>query len=114
MLPFKRGAFYGLNQCHPVSIKYTGCNVKPSISVLVEDLAIFVYMCHWRMITAEVIVMPAFQPNEYLWRKHADKGKEKWEIYAWAVRDLIAKVGGFGKHDIAHREKIQYFKYIHG
>jgi len=30
------------------------------------------------------------------------------------VRDLIAKVGNFGKHDIAHREKIQYFKYIHG
>jgi hypothetical protein len=82
--------------------------------VLVEDLAIFVYFCHWRQITAEVIIMPAFQPNEYLWKTHADKGKEKWEIYAWAVRDLIAKVGNFGKHDIAHREKIQYFKYIHG
>lgn len=60
LLPFKRGAFYGLNQCHPVSIKYTGCNVKPSISVLVEDLAVFVYFCHWRQITAEVIIMPPF------------------------------------------------------
>lgn len=43
--------------------------------------------------------MPPMQPNEYLFREHADKGKEKWEIFAWAVRDVMCKVGGFGKHD---------------
>ena len=71
-------------------------------------------MCHWREITVNLVIMPPFQPNEYLWANHADKGREKWEIYAWAVRDLIAKVGGFGKHDMSYREKIQYFKYLHG
>jgi len=89
-----------------VSLKYVGCNVKPSISVCAEDLAVFIYMCHWRMITVNLVIMPPFQPNEYLWAAHADKGKEKWEIYAWAVRDVIAKVGGFGKHDMSYREKI--------
>jgi hypothetical protein len=49
-----------------------------------------------------------------LFNTHTDKGTEKWEIYAWAVRDLIAKVGGFGKHDMQYREKIQYFKYVNG
>lgn len=71
-------------------------------------------MCHYAEITVEVQILPAFQPNEYLWKTHADKGKEKWEIYAWAVRDLISKVGGFGKHDQPYREKIQYYKYLHG
>ena len=39
-------------------------------------------------------------PNDYLYTRHSDKGTEKWEIYAWACRDLMAKVGGFGRHDI--------------
>lgn len=63
-------------------------------------------MCHWRMTTVNIVIMPPFQPNEYLWAAHADKGKDRWEIYAWAVRDVIAKVGGFGKHDMSYREKI--------
>ena len=28
---------------------------------------------------------------------HADKGKEDWEIFAWCVRDLIAKKGNLKK-----------------
>jgi hypothetical protein len=39
--------------------------------------------------------LPIFQPNDYLFEKHRDKGKEKWEIFAWAVRDIMAKHGGF-------------------
>jgi len=37
-----------------------------------------------------LIELPAFQPNEYLYTKHADKGKERWEIFAWAVRAAMA------------------------
>lgn len=39
--------------------------------------------------------LPLFVPNDYLFEKHKDKGTEKWEIIAWAVRDAMAKVGGF-------------------
>ena len=63
---------------------------------------------------AEVTIMPPFQPNEYLWKTHADKGTEKWEIFAWAVRDLMAKVGGFGKHDQSFKEKITLYNYYVG
>jgi hypothetical protein len=41
-----------------------------------------------------LIEMPAFQPNDYLYTKHADKGKEKWEIFAWAVREAMADAAG--------------------
>lgn len=44
-----------------------------------------------------VNVLPPFMPNDYLYEKHADKGKDKWEIYAWAVRDVMAKFGGIVK-----------------
>ena len=36
-------------------------------------------------------IMPDFTPNAYMLEKHSDKGKEPWEIYAWCVRDAIAK-----------------------
>jgi len=44
--------------------------------------------------------MPPFTPNDYLFEKHADKGKEKWEIFAWAVRDAMMKSGNFESIDI--------------
>lgn len=63
---------------------------------------------------AEVSILPPLQPNEYLWKTHADKGHEKWEIFAWAVRDVMAKVGHFGKHDQSFKEKITLYKYYIG
>ena len=60
LMPFKKGSFYSLLQCHPVSLKYKGGNVRPSISVCAEDLAVFIYMCHYAPITIEVTILPAF------------------------------------------------------
>ena len=40
-------------------------------------------------------MMADFKPNDYLLEKHADKGEEDWEIFAWAVRDAMAKQGNF-------------------
>ena len=42
----------------------------------------------------QITIMPEFTPNPYMLEKHADKGKEPWEIYAWCVRDAIAKHAG--------------------
>jgi len=43
--------------------------------------------------TVDVKILPVFQPNDYLYKQHANKGKERWEIYAWAVRDAMSKAG---------------------
>ena len=58
--------------------------------------------------------LPAFSPNEYMYETHADKGDEKWEIFAWAIRDLLAKRGGFGKTDIPWKLKNEVFNYYMG
>lgn len=55
-----------------------------------------------------VIELPEFQPNEYLFAHHSDKGTERWEIFAWAARDLMATAGGFSTCDIPLREKVHY------
>ena len=77
-MPFKKGSFYSLRQCHPVAVKYRGGDVIPSPFFTPEDLTILIYMCHWKPMNIEVTIMPPFQPNEYLWKTHADKGTEKW------------------------------------
>lgn len=41
----------------------------------------------------KIIELPDFEPNEYLYENFKDKGNEKWEIYAWAVRDIMCKAG---------------------
>ncbi len=55
--------------------------------------------------------MPPMTPNDYLFETHKDKGEEKWEIFAWAARDLLAKVGGFGKIDSDFKESKKVFDY---
>ena len=49
--------------------------------------------------------MPPFEPNEYLFEKHADKGNERWEIFAWAVRDAMMKSGDFQPIDVLELER---------
>ena len=61
-----------------------------------------------------MIVMPPLVPNDYLFETHKDKGKEKWEIFAWATRDLLAKVGGFGKNDSEFKERIKVYDFYYG
>jgi len=41
----------------------------------------------------DVVELPVFKPNDYLFKTHADKGKERWEIIGWAVREVMAKGG---------------------
>ena len=43
--------------------------------------------------------LPDFTPTPYMLEKHADKGEEPWEIYAWCVRDSIAHHSGKPKLD---------------
>lgn len=45
----------------------------------------------WGQSRATLFSLPPFIPNDYLFETHKDKGADKWEIYAWAVRDAMVK-----------------------
>ena len=64
--------------------------------------------------TFHMQVLPDFEPNEYLFTTHADKGKERWEIFAWAVRDIMQKQGKLGLSELPLRLKRVYFDYVGG
>ena len=48
---------------------------------------------------AKIIILPEFTPNTVMLEKHADKGDEPWQIYAWCIRDIISKYKGVEKLD---------------
>ena len=88
--------------------------VHPAIEALDEPFMVFLLCCTIQPIVVELKQLPIFAPNEYLYQTHADKGEEKWEIFAWACRDLMYKVGGFGRSEIAFRDKIKVYEYYMG
>ena len=58
--------------------------------------------------------MPIFQPNEHMYKEYESKGSERWQVYAWCVRDAMAKAGGFKVTDIPVRAKLAYYYKLNG
>ena len=99
ILPLKRGAFSSLKPISPILLEYNCPKVHVCNSV-VKDLVLYILiLCTFERIVCFKEELPVFIPNRYLFETHKDKGKSEWEIYAWAVRDVMAKASGFIKHD---------------
>ena len=73
-----------------------------------------IFMLCWGPYQVEVNILPPFKPNEHLFEVHKDKGQEHWEIFAWAVRDLMAKKGNFKLATQNNAEKILYKDFMTG
>ena len=112
ILPFKKGAFMAETSYKPVVLKYSP---NSSFSTSFDCIGLFplIFMtlssCFMR---GTVLDLPVFQPNEYLFQKHADKGTERWEIIAWALRDIMSEAGHLVKNDLRIREKRFYDRYM--
>jgi hypothetical protein len=73
---------------------------------------IILCLCNWHNST-RITVFPPFAPNDYLYSQHKDKGSEKWQIYAWACRDIMARYAKVPKQDCdGLRAKIEYEKLL--
>ena len=62
--------------------------------------------------TCDIIQLPDFYPTDYLFSQHSSKGSERWEIFAWAAREIMMKAGDFKPTDIPMKEKIVYEGYM--
>ena len=52
-----------------------------------------------------------FSPLKSIGGSEADlRGKpiERWEIYAWAIRDILSKASGLPKLDVQYRDVLRY------
>ena len=89
LFPFKRGAFQGMRTIVP---SYTTCDygmISPYYDTCDFLPLALILLCSLQVNRLKLHIMPEFTPNPIMLEKHADKGKEPWEIYAWCVRDAI-------------------------
>ena len=62
---------------------------------------------------ATLYIMPPFTPTDSMLLMHADKGNQDWEIYAWCVRDAIAKFGNLKKTPInVYKERDDFYAFM--
>lgn len=102
---FKKGAFFAERTIRPTFMKYNLGTVNVSFDVM-EFLVLAILNLSWGGYKVTVNVLPDFTPNEYLFETHKDKGQERWEIYAWAMRDIMCQVGKFKECDEPVRTKL--------
>jgi lysophosphatidylcholine acyltransferase/lyso-PAF acetyltransferase len=112
LMQFRKGAFFSEKPIKPMFLKYSYHLVSPAfdtIEFLPLQILLLSSFCWLR---CKLTQMPDFIPNEYLFQKHADKGQERWEIYAWAVRDAMMKAGQFGDCKQSLKTKLAYENYM--
>ena len=89
--------------------------MRITYSILDMPVLFIMLMSELACRTATLHIMPPFTPNDAMLNLHKDKGKEDWEIYAWCLRDAIAKAGNFEvRPNNPYKERIDYYKYING
>ena len=112
-MPFKRGGFEGMRTVVPCFVTFETGQISPAYDSVEAGILMIMLMSSLELITCNLTLMPEFTPNTFMLEKHADKGKEPWEIYAWCVRDLISKTSGLPKNDkCSFRYKKHYNNYM--
>lgn len=111
ILNMKKGAFFAEKTVRPLYMKYKFGTVSPAYDVM-EFLPLGIFQLSWTCFRCDLTVLPDFQPTEYLFETHANQGRERWEIFAWAIRDIMCHHGAFEKSDIPLRKKLEYESYM--
>ena len=96
----------------PCFVKISYSMVNPTFDIMtLKDLIVLMF-ANLGFAISTLYIMPPFVPNQYMLDRHQDKGEFDWEIYAWCVRDAIAKAGGFALSDMQNRERMKYCNFM--
>ena len=55
----------------------------------------WIYFACFSFHISEFVIMPEFQPTEWMLDNHRGKSEHDWEVYAECLREAMAKQGGF-------------------
>ena len=111
LMSFKRGAFMAEKTIRPVYLRYSHGMVDTARDCI-DLLPLLIFTLSWGCFHCQVNVLPDFRPTEYLFTEHADKGKERWQIYAWALRSVMCEEGRFTKSSLSGTAKKLYTAYM--
>ena len=108
LMSFKKGAFINLLPVKPVIVHpnideflNNGCGASNVGMNFVRNVASLYNIL-------EYIDLPVFIANDYLFEHWGSLGKEKWEIYAEACRDIMCELGKFKKTELSLRDSYRY------
>ena len=105
LLPFKKGAFSGMRTVIPSFATFNNGHVNPFYEC-VSALPLFAMLfSSLELCVCTFTTLPEFTPTAKMLEKHADKGKEPWEIFSWCVRDITSKYSGLPKDDTSSFQK---------
>lgn len=115
VLPFKKGAFLSNLPVKPYLILLNKGELSLAMDVIEMLYHIFIVICN-PYFTVTLMHFPVICPNEYLYTKSkfADEKKEKWEVYAEAVRDVMVRTGNLEKSNLTYEDKMTYLQFLRG
>ena len=102
-----------MNMVQPVVLKFKWNSISPTWEGL-PFWAHAILMYCYGFYHVDINVLPPFKPNQNLLEVHQDKGNENWEIFAWAVRDVMSKFGNMKLSTQLNSEKIMYKDFMVG
>ena len=106
LLPFKKGALVSERTLKPVVLKYDTNKSFSQAFDIIALVPLIVLNLSYCCLHCEVLDLPPFQPNEYLFETHRDKGDERWQIIAWATQEIIADAGNLTQSDMHVKQKV--------
>ena len=118
LMRFKKGAFASLLPVIPAIVR----NEYPSLNTTTEPIGLEIgpLLSTQFFSTKQTIdYYEPFIPNDYLFTQYAKRipggeKMEKWEIYAYAVRDFFAKEGPFTKSEKTGEDFTNYREFMTG
>lgn len=116
--PFRRGAFSGNYPVKPCYFKFHYKCVSADFGTIWPRWIAAIMLCEFALNEVETHELPDFIPNDYLYNEYAKtieghENMEKWQIYAHAVRDIIATHGGFDVINTQpNRDKVDLMKFM--
>ena len=109
LLEFKKGAFDGLYPLKPYIIKNGNINFDISGGSFNLLAHVFIFLSHlWHNI--EVMELPIFSPNDFMFKNNGNPKCEKWEIYANTTKSIMSEVGDLEKSAKSFKENLEYTK----
>ena len=103
----------------PCYVKMGDSLVNPCFDVLDFWVLVIFMLSSFSIYKTTLHIMPKFVPNSYMLNnfaskiaKEGDTLPEPWEIYAWCIRDAMARESGMAVSDMPLHEKLNYENFM--
>lgn len=127
LIKFKKGPFGSLFPVRPYVILVNGNGsignpkerktdeLSLGAGVMSTNTHVFLSMCYLYFDDFNVIELPTFTPNDYLYENFKNLGNTKVDIYNEAVRKAMAEISGLELHDEeSYEKKLDYLCHVKG